>query len=246
MSNNAKVVAIIPARLGSTRLPRKVLLDETGKPLIQHVYESVAKTQGLSEIIIATDAQEVFDACVAFGARAIMTSEACQSGSDRVAEAAKEVPDADLIINVQGDEPEMDPSVLERLAAAMLEEGPEMGTVVVPWPSDIALSNEGCVKCVVDQKGYALYFSRAAIPFDQTKDSPNYLRHIGIYAYRPDFLQSFTQWAPTPLESAESLEQLRALEHGARIRVIESTYSGLEVNTPEDYARFVADYGAKA
>lgn len=238
-----EVIAIIPARLASTRLPRKVLLAETGKPLIQHVYESVAKAHSISKVVIATDSDEVRDAALGFGADAVMTSEACQSGSDRVAEAARAYPNANLIINVQGDEPEMDASVLDRLAEAMLAEGPEMGTVVVPWPSDIALSNEGCVKCVVDKKGYALYFSRAAIPHPRGEAKlEGYRRHIGIYAYRPDFLQEYTNWPATPLEQAESLEQLRALENGAKIRVIEADYQGLEVNTPEDYARFVQAY----
>ena len=242
------VVAIIPARLSSTRLPRKVLLCETGKPLIRHVYEGVQGARGISRTIVATDSEEVRNICQTFGAECVMTSESCQSGTDRVAEAAREMADAALILNVQGDEPEMMALVLERLVAAMLNEKtmPEMGTIASPWPSDIPVENPGAVKVVTNSNGYALYFSRSSIPYirevSMRGDLSLYRKHVGIYAYRPDFLQTFAKAPPERIELAEGLEQLRALALGARILVAEAPYSGLEVNTPEDYAAFVRRY----
>lgn len=254
-----KVVAVIPARLKSSRLPNKVLLRETGKPLIQHVYEGAAKAKSISELVIATDHPEVVEECGKFGAKAILTSEACQSGTDRVAEAAAMMPDADLILNVQGDEPEMDGAVLDVLVKAMLKAGrsADMGTVATPWPNEIPLGTPGCVKVVTDRNGYAMYFSRSVVPHvrDVAAEwaaerevmararsggfSKLHMRHIGIYAYWREVLLEFAAMPASVFELAESLEQLRALEAGKRILVVEAPYVGAEVNTPEDYAAFV-------
>lgn len=254
-----KVVAVIPARLKSSRLPRKVLLDRTGKTLIQHVYEGASKATKITELVVATDDLEVVEACAKFGARAILTSDECQSGTDRVAEAAAQMPDADLVINVQGDEPEMDGRVLDVLIEAMLKRGKaaDMGTVATPWPADIPLETPGCVKVTTDRNGYAMYFSRSIIPHvrDVAAEwaaereamaraargslSKLHMRHIGIYAYWRDVLLEFAAMPPSVYELSESLEQLRALEAGKRILVAEAPYIGAEVNTPDDYDAFV-------
>ena len=247
------VLAVIPARLGSTRLPRKILLDSTGKPLIQHVYESVAKADSLDQVIVATDSDEILDACKGFGAEAMMTSIDCQSGTDRVAEVAEAFPDFDLVLNVQGDEPEMSTELLNKLVHAMRESGCEMGTVAAPWDPILSFDNAGCVKVTVNRRGEALTFSRSPIPHLRDDVSTRralgaaglgsahelYRRHVGVYAFQRAFLLEYASLEQTPLELAESLEQLRALEHGARIRVIDFDYQGMEINTPEDYAAFV-------
>ncbi|MCA8936442.1 MAG: 3-deoxy-manno-octulosonate cytidylyltransferase [Planctomycetes bacterium] len=246
------VLAVIPARLASTRLPRKVLLDKTGKPLIQHVWEGAKACDAIDRIVVATDAEEVMNAVKAFGGEAVMTSEACASGTDRVAEAATHFPDADIIVNVQGDEPEMSPEPLYALVEGMkANPKADMGTIAVPWPAEVPLSEPGFVKVVTDKDGFALYFSRNAIPhYRDTPDvpphenrddgRPRYLKHVGLYAYRAPFLQEYAKLPQTPLEQAEALEQLRALENGKRIAVFVTQYTGYEVNTPADYEAFVA------
>lgn len=250
------VIAIVPARLASTRLPRKVLLNETGKPLVQHVYEGARACSLIDEVVVATDAQEVADVVHGFGGKAILTSPECASGTDRVAEAARHFPNASIVVNVQGDEPEMSPVPLTALVRGMQERPTSvMGTVATPWPEGVPLHEPGFVKVVCDTRGDALYFSRSAIPFfrdtpsapaHQNRDdgAPRYLKHLGLYAFRPAFLQTYATLAPTPLERAESLEQLRALENGHKIAVFVSSYRGYEVNTPEDYRAFVARYAS--
>ena len=205
------VLAVIPARLASTRLPRKVLLDETGKPLIQHVWEGAKTCEAIDRIVVATDAEEVMKTVEAFGGEAILTSPACASGTDRVAEAAAKFPEAEIVVNVQGDEPEMSSKPLYALVEGMqAKPDAEMGTIAVPWPSDIPLSEPGFVKVVTDRKGYALYFSRSAIPhYRDGGNKQRYLKHVGLYAYRARFLQRYAQMQQTPLEQAEALEQLR-------------------------------------
>ncbi|MBZ0137998.1 MAG: 3-deoxy-manno-octulosonate cytidylyltransferase [Planctomycetes bacterium] len=239
MSN---VLAVIPARLGSTRLPRKVLLDKTGKPLIQHVWEGARACDAIDRIVVATDAEEVVNVVKAFGGEAVMTSPECASGTDRVAEAAAKFPEAEIVVNVQGDEPEMSSKPLYALVEGMKgSPNAEMGTIAVPWPAEVPLSEPGCVKVVTDRKGFALYFSRSAIPhYRDAGGDQRYLKHVGLYAYRARFLQKYAQLAQTPLEQAEALEQLRALEHGHRIAVFVTEYRGYEVNTPADYEAFVA------
>jgi 3-deoxy-manno-octulosonate cytidylyltransferase (CMP-KDO synthetase) len=235
------VLAVIPARLASTRLPRKVLLNRTGKPLIQHVWEGAKACDAIDRIVVATDAEEVAMAVQAFGGEAVMTSPACASGTDRVAEAAAGFADAEIIVNVQGDEPEMSSKPLYALVEGMrARPDAAMGTVAVPWPDEVPVTEPGFVKVVTDQQGNALYFSRSPIPHYRDEGGDRaYLKHVGLYAYRAPFLQQFAQLAPTPLEKAEALEQLRALEHGHRIAVFTTEYRGYEVNTPADYEAFV-------
>ncbi|MBX3474332.1 MAG: 3-deoxy-manno-octulosonate cytidylyltransferase [Planctomycetes bacterium] len=246
-----KVLAIIPARLASTRLPRKVLLNKTGKPLIQHVWEGASACKAIGKLVIATDAEEVMAAVKSFGGEAVLTSPACQSGTDRVAEAARQYPGYDIVVNVQGDEPEMAKEPLVALIDGMLRLNPEMGTVAVPWPARVPLSEPGFVKVTTDRQGYALYFSRSPIPFYRDEPGaapegrradgqPRYWKHVGLYAYQARFLQQYASMLPTALEQAEGLEQLRALENGHKIAVFPTTYSGYEVNTPADYEAFVA------
>jgi len=235
-----RVLAVIPARLASTRLPGKVLLDRTGKPLIQHVWEGAKACTHIDRLIVATDAEPVVDAVRAFGGEAVMTSPECASGTDRVAEAARHVPDAEIVVNIQGDEPEMTTAPLDALIQGMLgDPEADMGTIAVPWPAGVPVSDPGCVKVVTDRRGRALYFSRSAIPFYRDT-AGGYLKHVGLYAYRAPFLQVYAGLEVTALERAEALEQLRALEHGYRIAVFPCEYAGHEVNTPEDYEAFVA------
>ena len=242
-----RVLAVIPARLASTRLPRKVLLDRTGKPLIQHVWEGARASVGIDKLVVATDAQEVAAAVRAFGGEAVMTSPACASGTDRVAEAAVACPGFELVVNVQGDEPEMTKEPLQALIAGMkAKPAAEMGTVAVPWPQGVPAHEPGFVKVVIDRDGWALYFSRSTIPFYRSMPAggPRYWKHVGLYAYKAAFLQKFASLAPSALELAEGLEQLRALESGHRIAVFDTQYSGNEVNTPEDYEAFVRRHNA--
>lgn len=233
------VLAVIPARLASTRLPRKVLLDRTGKPLIQHVWEGAKACPLIDRIVVATDAEEVADAVAAFGGESVITSPECASGTDRVAEAARSLPGYDVILNIQGDEPEMTPEPLATLVEGMRANAKaEMGTIAVPWPEGTPLEEPGFVKVVTDSRGYALYFSRSVIPYAR-QGKATLLKHVGLYAYRGAFLQQYCKMPQTPLELTESLEQLRALENGHRIAVFVSKYHGYEVNTPEDYEAFV-------
>ena len=235
------VLAIIPARLGSTRLPRKVLLDRTGKPLIQHVWEGAKACPLIDRILVATDAEEVLRAVESFGGEAVITSPDCRSGTDRVAEAARAVPDVELVLNIQGDEPEICPEPLTALINGMRDRPEiEMGTVATPWPEGLSPTDPGFVKVVLDGNGNALYFSRAPIPAGTPR-----LKHVGLYAFRPAFLQTYAAMEPSPLERAESLEQLRALENGHRIAVFTCEYHGAEINTPEDYERYVERMKAK-
>ena len=215
-----KVVGIIPARYGSTRLPGKPLVDLGGKSVIQRTYERTC--QALEQVIVATDDLRVFDAVEGFGGRVMMTRSDHLCGSERAAEVAETL-DADIVVNVQGDEPFIDPLMIEHAVAPLLAE-PD---VVVSTLSRAILSEEvlmspGTVKVVTDQDHNALFFSRSLIPYPRHKEFCQWREHIGLYAYRREFLLDFVKWPPTPLEQAESLEQLRILEHGFRIRVIET------------------------
>src|SRR3954469_1507194 len=231
------VVAVIPARYASTRLPGKPLLAETGKTLIQHVYEQVRKVAGLDRIVVATDDDRILQAVKAFGGEAIMTSLRHPTGTDRIAEAVKNI-DCAKVINVQGDEPEIEPALIEAVIA-LLDQDAEMATLAVPFqnPQDALLSHR--VKVVIDRHHNALYFSRSRIPYSNGTPSPALL-HVGMYGYTKSFLQRYVTLDPTPLELAEKLEQLRALEHGYKIKVgIVKAKSLGGIDTPEDYAAFV-------
>jgi 3-deoxy-manno-octulosonate cytidylyltransferase (CMP-KDO synthetase) len=229
-----KIVCVIPARYHSTRLPGKPLADIAGKPMIQRVYERASLARRPDKVLVATDNILVFNAVEAFGGAAVMTSPSHPTGTDRLAEVAASL-DADVIINVQGDEPLIEPAIIDELAEAFFQEdGLVMATLATPLAAE-EQQTPGAVKVVCDLAGYALYFSRSLIPYPRNRESGlTHYKHIGIYAYRRDFLLKYAALPPTPLEKAESLEQLRALEHGFRIRVLKTDFRSVGVDTPED------------
>ncbi len=243
-----KVTGIIPARLQSTRLPRKLLLNATGKPLIQYVWETACECPSLNEVIVATDSQEIADVVRSFGGRAELTG-IHQSGTDRIAEVTRRCcKDADAIVNLQGDEPELLPEIVTALVHELQASDCQMATVASPITSPAVVRDPGCVKVVCDVTGKALYFSRSPIPFCRDKavedffrdDEPSpWLLHVGLYAYRRDFLLQLTSLPPSPLEQLEKLEQLRALQAGARIAVAVVDHAAVGIDTPDDYKAFV-------
>jgi 3-deoxy-manno-octulosonate cytidylyltransferase (CMP-KDO synthetase) len=240
------VVADIPARYASNRFPGKVLVARTGRYLVQHVYESVRQAARVDRVIVATDDQRVMDAVASFGGEARMTRPDHPSGTDRVAEVAAELDDGvDVILNVQGDEPEIDPAHVDRLVEVLCErETCVMATLACPFPEEAEPADPNCVKVVLDQRGRALYFSRSLIPFVRS-DGPSksaggrWLLHMGIYAYRRAFLGTIAGLTPTPLEQAERLEQLRVLEHGYELAVGVVDRAPAGIDTPEEYDAFV-------
>ena len=229
------VACIIPARYASTRLPGKPLLDIAGKPMIQRVVERVRQARRPSRVIVATDDQRIAEVVRSFGGEAQMTSAAHPTGTDRLAEVAATLPDMDLILNIQGDEPLIPPSAIDELAGAF-DGAPElqMGTLMTPL-TESEYDNPAAVKVVTSLDGHALYFSRSLIPYPRNR-GPEWrcFKHLGVYAYRRDFLLRFAALPPSPLEVTESLEQLRALENGYRIRVIETPFRSIGVDTPAD------------
>jgi len=231
----SRAAIIIPARWGSTRFPGKPLHLLAGKPLVQHVWERCCKVPGVDQVIVATDDTRILEAAFAFGAEVALTSAKHPSGTDRIAEVAKKLPAAGILLNVQGDEPFLDPRLAGRLIKA-LKADPDARMATAACPLDPAdLDNPNVVKVVCDLHGRALYFSRSPIPCDRDGDAfPTRLRHLGIYAYRRSFLLEFVKRKPTPLEKLEKLEQLRALEHGAKILVLTTKSAGPGVDTPED------------
>lgn len=237
----SKVAGIIPARWASTRFPGKPLHPIAGKPLIQHVWERCRETTRLDAVIIATDDMRIAEAAFGFGAEVALTSPKCQSGTDRVAEVAARLGKTfSAVINVQGDEPTISPVLIDRLAAELKKHSRlQMVTAasVITDPGEV--QNPNCVKVTLAKNGDALYFSRSVIPcpFADDKGGLVYYRHQGIYGYRRDFLKRFVRWAPSGYERAERLEQLRALEHGIRIRVVLAEGESLGVDAPEDVAR---------
>ena len=234
-----KTIGVIPARFASTRFPAKVLADIAGKPLIQHVWEKAVQSKELDEVLIACDHQEVFKAAQNFKARVVMTDARHPSGSDRIAEAVKNL-NVEIVVNIQGDEPFIDSRTIDALAA-LLKKDTEivMGTVIKPITDELDMVNPNVVKCVVDAQGYALYFSRAPIPYhrDGLPSGNIAFKHLGLYAYRKDFLMEFTHWPKGVLESIEALEQLRALEHGVKIKTTVTNYESIAVDTPQDLER---------
>jgi len=238
-----KVLACIPARYGSTRFAGKVLAKETGKFLIQHTYERACQAKLLEQIIIAADDAKVVEACESFGAECVLTSAEHQSGTDRIAEAVGDI-DVEIVVNLQADEPEIDPKNIDYLAELLIE-NPDYprATLAAEFRTTEQIADPNIVKVVLDSKGGAIYFSRAAIPYDRDRSGigsvGQYLRHLGIYAYRREFLLKYTTLPQTPLEKIEKLEQLRALENGYSILVgkVEHTCDGID--TPDQYAAFV-------
>lgn len=233
-----EVVAIIPARWASTRFPGKPLALLGGKPLVQHVWERVSRAKKISRIIVATDDLRIAEVAFAFGAEVALTSPRHPTGTDRLAEVAAKLPRARIVLNVQGDEPDIAPSTIDKLASALLAQ-PRLGMVTAANPLTDAtdLHNPNVVKVVTDLAGRALYFSRRPIPYDRDGvRAVKYLRHQGIYGYRRKVLLDFVRWKPTPLERAENLEQLRALEHGVPIGVIVVRRGSVGVDIPGDLA----------
>jgi 3-deoxy-manno-octulosonate cytidylyltransferase (CMP-KDO synthetase) len=232
---------VIPARYASTRFPGKMLAAETGKPLVQHVVERVKQARRIRNVIVATDDHRIVAALKPFGTIVTMTAPEHQSGTDRIWQVVREWP-GELIVNVQGDEPEIEPQTIDALVERMEAGDDDMATAATPFPAGADPNDPNLVKVVVSLDGTALYFSRSPIPFYRDGVPPpgdGYLLHLGVYAYRWDFLSEYTSWEPSPLEKAEKLEQLRALDHGRRIAVIKVNRATHGIDTPEQYAAFV-------
>ncbi len=236
------VVGMIPARYASTRLPGKALAPILGKPMVQRVVERSRQAAVLDEVVVATDDERIARVVEDFGCQAIMTRGDHASGTDRLAEAVERI-EADIVVNIQGDQPFIDPVMIDEATRPLLDD-PELPTCTLMHPIHRPedLTDPGVVKTVVDRRGYALYFSRSLIP-NPHKDVPHEVyEHVGLYVYRRDFLITWSQLEPTLLEQVESLEQLRVLEHGYRMRVVvtqsaDNAFSGFSVDTPEDLAR---------
>jgi 3-deoxy-manno-octulosonate cytidylyltransferase (CMP-KDO synthetase) len=237
-----KIVAVIPARYQSKRFHGKPLALIAGKPMIQHVVQQTKACPEVDEIYVATDDQRIYECVQGFGGTAIMTSENHQSGTDRIAEAVETIhlADRDIVVNIQGDQPIFQPSMLTNLVQALTKNPTiPISTLMHKIIDDQELRDTNKVKVVVDNDGCALYFSRSPIPFyrdEPTKKTIHY-KHLGLYAYRKEFLLTFTQLSYGLLEHAEKLEQLRALEHGFKIKVVETIFDSIEVDTPEDIKR---------
>lgn len=234
-----RVAGIIPARYASTRFPGKPLADLGGKPLIQWTWEAARRCDALDVVIVATDDSRIAEAARGFGAEVAMTRADHPSGTDRLAEVARGL-DAGILVNVQGDEPFLDPGVISAAVRPLLQEpGLSMSTVCVVTDDAAEAADPNVVKVVLAENGDALYFSRLPIPYarDAARTPRTWRLHLGLYAYRREFLLEFAAWPPSPMETTESLEQLRALEHGARIRVVEVAERALGVDTPDDLDR---------
>jgi 3-deoxy-manno-octulosonate cytidylyltransferase (CMP-KDO synthetase) len=247
-----EIIAIIPARFASTRLPGKPLLSDTGRPLIQHVVESARRATRLDRIIVATDDPRIAQAVTGFGGDVAMTRPDHPSGTDRIAEVAARLPDARIIVNLQGDEPEISGATLDRVVS-LLEDDTEapMATLATPIRTESIYRDPACVKVVASRTGRALYFSRSPIPFYRDGNPPRDgdalgLLHLGLYAYRRDFLLDYAAMTPSALEMAEKLEQLRVLEAGYPIALGFVDEPSVGIDTPEDYRRFVERWRSRA
>ena len=235
-----QVLAVIPARYASTRFPGKPLVLIDGQPMIQHVWQRVRQARGVEQVVIATDDTRIRDAAEAFGATVCMTDPAHRSGTDRVWEVAQQWPDYGVVVNVQGDEPGLDPAHLTQ-AIDRLTASPEADivTLVTPITTPDDIENPNCVKAVMAMSGQVLYFSRATVPAlrDSEQAQPQRMRHLGLYVFRRAALARFAALPPSPLEQAEQLEQLRALEHGMRIDAVCVDRAPVGIDTPDDLAR---------
>lgn len=241
MPGRPRTVAIIPARFASQRLPGKPLADICGRPMIQHVVERTRQASLVDDVVVATDDARIADAVQAFGGRAVMTPSDLPSGTDRIASVARTMPEAELIVNVQGDEPLIAPAMIDEAIAPLAADPKIMaGTLVRRIETPEELLSVSVVKAVLDRDGYCLYFSRSTIPFVRDVPLPDWLgrsvhyKHIGLYVFRKDFLLQYMELPATPLESLEKLEQLRILEHGYRIKAVVTTHNSISVDTPED------------
>ncbi|MBI4619512.1 MAG: 3-deoxy-manno-octulosonate cytidylyltransferase [Desulfobacterales bacterium] len=233
-----KAIGIIPARYHSTRFVGKPLADICGKPMIEHVYDRASRADSLTSVTVATDDERIFRKVEEFGGRAILTSSHHKSGTDRIAEALiqLDVKDTDLIVNIQGDQPLLEPATVDEIIRPFVNDPSLlMATLCCRIETEDEIRNPNVVKVVVDKDGFALYFSRSPIPYVREQDTaPPFYKHIGIYAYRKDFLLRFTKMPQSELEKAEMLEQLRALENGYRIKAVNTLFDSVEVDTQED------------
>ncbi len=234
--------------MASTRLPGKMLLSRTGRSLIEHSYRNACRAERPVGVIVATDHADIAEVIRLAGGQVVMTSAECASGTDRVAEVAAALPDADILVNVQGDEPELAPAAIDKVIDLLAgDPASAMATLATPIRDAQQVDDPACVKVVFDDQGRALYFSRSPIPFVRDAESlpldaepPLFHQHVGIYAYRRDFLLELAQCEPTPLERAENLEQLRVLQMGRTIQVGVIDHAASGIDTPEDYQAFVA------
>ena len=233
-----RVAGVIPARYRSKRFDGKALALLGGRPMIQHVYEKARRASRLAELVVATDDERIANVIQGIGGKALMTSPDHPSGTDRVAEAAAAI-EADVVVNIQGDEPFISAKAIDQAVEPFLErENVEMTTLMRTIEDEETLRDPNVVKVVVDRDGFALYFSRSPIPFARRSERFQAYEHIGLYAYRKDFLLAFARLAPTELEYTEGLEQLRAIEHGYRILAVATTHHvGVSVDTPADLAK---------
>jgi len=239
MTKKQQVIGVIPARYGSSRFRGKVLVEIAGKPMIQWVYERSSQSQVLDQLFVAVDDQRVLECVEGFGGNAVMTNENHQSGTDRIAEVVEQIP-ADIIVNIQGDQPLLDPKMIDEAVQPMLEDPTvQMSTLKIKIREE-DYSDPAVVKVVVDKDDFALYFSRSLIPYPRDKVAVNVYEHVGLYVYRKDFLLHISMLPQSYLEKIEMLEQLRVLESGHRIKVIETKSkhaAGVSVDTPADLAR---------
>lgn len=246
-----KTLGIIPARYASTRFPAKALVDIYGKSMVQRVYEQAKKCAALNEVIVATDDKRIFDHVTSFNGKVLMTSTQHQSGTDRCAEVSAALPEFDVIVNIQGDEPFINPDQISKVVASFTDVKTVLATLVKKIESEEELVNTNTPKVVLNNRHEAVYFSRAVIPFVRGEKIENWLqnhifyKHIGIYGYRADVLQAITQLPVSSLEKAESLEQLRWIENSYRIKVAETDIETLAIDTPADLENLLKKYPVK-
>jgi 3-deoxy-manno-octulosonate cytidylyltransferase (CMP-KDO synthetase) len=241
-------VVVIPARLGSTRFPAKILARQTGKPLVQHVVDQVRLCRSISQVIVATDDASVVSALRPFGTACVLTDPKHPSGTDRVAEVAQGRTEQ-IVVNVQGDEPEIEPQIIDALVQRLEKGSEDMATAATRFPAGADPADANLVKVVADVNGRAIYFSRLPIPYCRDAVDAGrvaYYLHLGVYAYRRSFLLELASWSPTPCEMAEKLEQLRVLEHGRAIGVVIVDRATHGIDTAQQYAEFVERYKQKA
>ncbi len=228
-------IGVIPARFGSTRFPKKVIADLNGKPIIQHIWENCKKAKMLDDLVIATDNDEVMEVIKSFGGKAVFTSPDHMTGTDRIAEVVNAI-DVNVIVNIQGDEPLIQAEMVDSLVRTILDhKNISMASLMKKMENLDEINNPNVVKVIVDKNGFAIYFSRSPIPYPRLKEEAKlYYKHLGIYAYTKDFLYEYTNLPKSYLEKCESLEQLRVLENGYKIKMVETKFDTIGVDTPDD------------
>lgn len=241
--SGSKTAIVIPARFLSTRLPKKALIEVNGKPIIQYVFEKCKQSELADKVVIATDNEEIFDKAKSFGAEVMMTDDSHQSGSDRIAEVARSLSDYGYIVNVQGDEPMIDPKCIDTAILALKDDdNVDIATLVREITNENELQDPNTVKSVFDDNGFAMYFSRSKIPYERNIGKSKFYAHIGLYAYKKEVLFKMTGLPQSNLEKAESLEQLRALQSGMKIKCSIVDYKPIGIDTTEDLEAFKASF----